>query len=66
MYFTTGDLLLALAILFFIYASPAIYIAPVLYGMIKAGNDRPQLKIIALVNVVTIINIIFVATQFSR
>ncbi|MDT4311715.1 hypothetical protein RPN21_25135 [Klebsiella aerogenes] len=59
MYFTTGDLLLALAILFFIYASPAIYIAPVLYGMIKAGNDRPQLKIIALVNVVTIINIIF-------
>ncbi|MGG8027130.1 hypothetical protein PGO13_24340 [Klebsiella aerogenes] len=59
MYFTTGDLLLALAILFFIYASPAIYIAPVLYGIIKAGNDRPQLKIIALVNVVTIINITF-------
>lgn len=59
MYFTTGDLLLALAILFFIYASPAIYITPVLYGMIKAGNDRPQLKIIALVNIVTIINIIF-------
>lgn len=59
MYFTTGDLFLALAILFFIYASPAIYIAPVLYGMIKAGNDRSQLKIIALVNVVTIINILF-------
>lgn len=59
MHFTTGDLLLALAILFFIYASPVIYIAPVLYGMIKAANDRPQLKIIALVNVVTIINIIF-------
>ncbi|VUS47764.1 MULTISPECIES: hypothetical protein [Klebsiella] len=59
MSFSTGDVFLIFTLLFFLYASPIIYVLLTIYGTFKKAEHPALIKAIAFANLLITVNLIY-------